>query len=60
MAVYEMVIFPKVPNYIEAAVVDLVEQAKSQANLVSTIIVETIRSLNYYCKKGEGQFIRCT
>ena len=54
MAVYGMVIFPNVPNHIVVVVVDLVEQVNSQANLVSTIIVETIRSLNYFNKEDEG------
>ena len=38
MAVYEMVIFPKVLNHIKAAVIDLVEQVNSQVNPVSAII----------------------
>ena len=42
MAVYGMVIFPKVPFQIEAAVVDLIKQVNSQANPVPTIIFETI------------------
>ena len=54
MAVYGMVIFPKVSNHIEAVVVDLVEQVNSQANLVSAIIVEIMRSLNYFHKEGKG------
>ena len=58
MAVYEMVIFLKVPNHIKAAVVNLVKQVNNQADHVPTIIAETIRSLNFYHKKGEGQFIR--
>ena len=59
MIVYETVIFLKVPNHIEAAVVDLVEQVNNQADPVSAIISETICSLNFYHKKGEGQFIEC-
>ena len=53
MAVYRMVIFSKVPNHIEAVVVDLVEQINNQADPVTTIIVKTIRSLNFCHKKGE-------
>ena len=59
VAMYGMVIFLKVPNHIEAAMVNLVEQVTSQANLVLAIIVKTIRSLNFCRKKGEGQFIKC-
>ena len=43
IVVYRMMIFPKVLNHIEAAMVDLVEQVKHQPNLVLTIMVETIR-----------------
>ena len=42
MAVYVMVLFPKVSNHIEAVVVNLVEQVNSQANPVPTIIAKTI------------------
>ena len=59
MAVYEMVIFLKVPNHIKAAVVNLVEQVNNQADLVLSIIAETICSLNFCHKKDEGQFIKC-
>ena len=48
IVMYEMVIFPKISNHIEAAVVDLVEQVDSQANPISAIIMETIRSLNFF------------
>ena len=53
MAVYGMVIFPKVSDHVEAAVVDLVVQVNSQANPVLTIIVETIHSLSYCRRKGK-------
>ena len=59
IAVYEMVIFPKVLNHIESVVVSLVEQVDNQANLVLAIFAETIRSLNFCRKKGERQFIGC-
>ena len=42
IVVYEMVIFPKVPNHIEAVLVDLVEQIDNQANPVLTTIAKTI------------------
>ena len=48
MAVYGMLIFPKVPDHVEAVVVDLVEQVNSQANPVPTIIIETIHLINYF------------
>ena len=59
IVVYGMVIFPKVLNHIKAIVVDLVEQVDNQANLVPIIMAETIRSLNFCQKKGDGHFIRC-
>ena len=59
IVVYGMFIFPKVSNHIEDVVVDLVEKIDNQGNLNSAIIAETIRSLNFYHKKGEGQFIGC-
>ena len=54
IVVYEVVIFPKVSNHIQAVVMDLVEQVDNQANLIPSIIVETIRLLNFYPIKGEG------
>ena len=59
IVVYEMVIFLKVLNHVEADIVDLVEQVDNQANLIPAIMAETIHSLNFCQKKGEGQFIRC-
>ena len=59
IVVYRMVIFPKVPNHIETAVVDLVEQVEHKANPISAIVVETICSLNFCRRKVEGQFIGC-
>ena len=59
IAGYGMVIFSKVPNHIKAVVVDFVELVNKQANPIPIIIVETIRSLNFYRKKGECQCIGC-
>ena len=53
LVVYDTLIFPQSPGYIDVAVVDLIEQIDSQINPVPTIIAETIRSLNYYRRKGE-------
>ena len=53
LVVYGTLIFPQSPGYIDAAVVDLIEQIKNQANPVSVIIVESIQSLNYCRRKGE-------
>ena len=51
IVVYEMVIFSKIPNHIEAVVLDLVEQVEHQANPILAIMAETIRSLNFFQKK---------
>ena len=59
LMVYETLIFLQSPGYIDAAVVDLIEQIENQVNPVPAIITETIRSLNYYRRKGEGYFIGC-
>ena len=59
LVVYEILIFPQSPGYIDMAVVDLIEQINNQANPVPAIIAETIRSLNFCRQKGEGDFIGC-
>ena len=57
--VYETLIFPQSPRYIDVVVVDLIEQIDNQVNHVLAMIAETIQSLNYYRRKGEGNFIGC-
>ena len=59
LVVYGILIFPQSLGYIDAVVADLIEQIDNQANPVPVIIVETIRSLNYCRRKGEGDFIGC-
>ena len=59
LVVYGTLIFPQSPRYINAAIVDLIEQIDNQANLVPAILAETIRSLNYCRRKREGDFIGC-
>ena len=59
LVVYGTLIFPQSPGYIDVAVVNLIEHIDNQVNLVPAIIVETIRSLNYCRRKGEGNFIGC-
>ena len=59
LVMYETLIFPQSPRYIDVAVVDLIEQIDNQVNPVLAIIVETIRSLNYCRRKGERNFIGC-
>ena len=59
LVIYETLIFSQSPGYIDAAVVDLIEQIDNQANPVPAIIAETIWSLNYCRRKGEDDFIGC-
>ena len=59
LVVYKTLIFSQSSGYIDATVVDLIEQIDNQVNSVPAIIVETIQSLNYCRRKGEGNFIGC-
>ena len=59
LVVYGILIFPQSTGYVDAVVVDLIEQINNQANPIPAIIAETIRSLNFYRRKGEGNFIGC-
>ncbi|MFQ6656791.1 hypothetical protein Gotur_026744 [Gossypium turneri] len=59
LAIYGLVVFPKVLGHIEVAVVDFFEKLRQRINPVPTILAETFRSLNAYRRKGEGRFIEC-
>ncbi|MFQ6654342.1 hypothetical protein Gotur_025380 [Gossypium turneri] len=59
LAVYGLVVFPKVLGHIEVAVVDFFEKLRQRINPVLTILAETFRSLNACRRKGEGRFIGC-
>ena len=59
LVMYRTIIFPQSPEYVDAAVVDLIEQINYLVNSFLAIIVETIRSLNYCRRKGERNFIGC-
>ena len=59
LVVYDTLIFLQSPRYVDVAIVDLIEQIDNQVNSVPTIFVETIQSLNYYRRKGKGDFIGC-
>ena len=54
---YGILIFPQSPGYVDAAVVDLIEQINNQANPILAIVVKIIRSLNFCRRKGEEDFI---
>ena len=59
LVVYEILIFPQSSRFVDAAMVDLIEKINNQANPVLAIVAETIRSLNFCRRKGEGDFIGC-
>ncbi|KAH1032369.1 hypothetical protein J1N35_044543 [Gossypium stocksii] len=59
LAIYRLIVFPKVLGHIEVAIVDFFERLKQGINLVPTILAETFRSLSSYRRKGEGRFIGC-
>ena len=59
LILYGVVIFPQSPGYVDAVVFDLIEQMDNQINPIPSIVVETIRSLNYCRRKGKGDFIGC-
>ena len=59
LAIYGLVIFPKVPGHVEVAVIDVIEQIESQANPMSAIVIETFHKLNFCRKSGSGDLVCC-
>ncbi|KAG8488177.1 hypothetical protein CXB51_018320 [Gossypium anomalum] len=59
LAIYGLVIFPKVLGHIEVAVFDFFERLKQGVNPVPTILAETFRSLSTCRRVGKGRFIGC-
>ncbi|KAG8492472.1 hypothetical protein CXB51_009555 [Gossypium anomalum] len=59
LAIYGLVIFPRVLGHLEIAVFDFFERLKQGVNPVPTILAETFRSLNTCRRVGKGRFIRC-
>ena len=47
LVVYGTIIFPQPPGYVDAAIVDLIEQIDCLVNLVHAIVTETIRSFEF-------------
>ncbi|XP_052887627.1 uncharacterized protein LOC128296451 [Gossypium arboreum] len=52
LAIYGLVVFPKVLGHIEVAVVDFFEKLKQGINPIPTILAETFRSLSSCKRKG--------
>ncbi|KAG8474138.1 hypothetical protein CXB51_033682 [Gossypium anomalum] len=59
LAIYGLVIFPRVLRHIEVAVFDFFERLKQGVNPVPTILAETFRSLSTCRRVGKGRFIGC-
>ena len=59
LAIYRLVIFPKVPRHVEVAVIDVIEQIEGQANPVPAIVAETLRTLNFCRRSGKGDLVCC-
>ncbi|KAG8480394.1 hypothetical protein CXB51_025097 [Gossypium anomalum] len=59
LAIYGLVVFPKVLGHIEVAVVDFFEKLKQGINPIPTILAETFKSLSSCRRKWERRFIGC-
>ncbi|KAG8485424.1 hypothetical protein CXB51_021017 [Gossypium anomalum] len=59
LAIYGLVIFPRVLGHIEVAVFDFFERLKQGVNPVPTILAETFRSLSTCRRIEKGRFIGC-
>ncbi|MBA0550703.1 hypothetical protein Golob_021626, partial [Gossypium lobatum] len=59
LAIYKLIIFPKVLGHIEVVVVDFFEKLRQGINPAPTILAETFRSLSNCRRKGESHFIGC-
>ena len=59
LAIYGLVIFPKVPGHVEVAVIDVIEQIESQTNPVPVIVAETLRTLNFCRRSEKGNLVCC-
>ncbi|EOY04333.1 Uncharacterized protein TCM_019620 [Theobroma cacao] len=60
LGIYGLVIFPKVLGHIEVGIIDFFQQVINKANPSPSILAETLRSLNYCRRKGEGRFVGCS
>ena len=60
LAIYGLVIFPRILGYIEMAVVNAFDQIQHSNNPALAILAETFRFLNYCRRNREGRFLGCT
>ena len=59
LAVYGLIIFPRVRGYLKIAVVDFFKQIQNHCNPSSAILAKTFRSLNFCCRNTESHFVGC-
>ena len=59
LAIYGLIIFPRVIGHVEIIVIDFFEQVQNHANPSLAIVAETIRSLNVYRRKSSECFMGC-
>ncbi|XVF30228.1 hypothetical protein REPUB_Repub16aG0039400 [Reevesia pubescens] len=59
LAIYGLVIFPRIKGYIKVKVLDFFAQVKRCCNPAPSILTETFMSLNY-CRQKEGNFVGCS
>ncbi|XVE95416.1 hypothetical protein REPUB_Repub02eG0095200 [Reevesia pubescens] len=60
LAMYGLMVFPKIFGHVEGSVVDFYGQVNKGINPASSILVETIRTLNFCRRKRKGRLIGCT
>ncbi|XVE93412.1 hypothetical protein REPUB_Repub01dG0190100 [Reevesia pubescens] len=60
LAIYGLIVFPKILGHIEGSVVDFCGQVNKSINPASSILAETIRTLNFCRRKEKRRLIGCT
>ncbi|XVF23419.1 hypothetical protein REPUB_Repub13aG0036300 [Reevesia pubescens] len=61
LAIYGLVVFPKVLGHIEISVIDFFGQVSGKKiDPAPSIVAETIRTLNFCKRKGKGRLLACT
>ncbi|XVF28705.1 hypothetical protein REPUB_Repub15cG0053000 [Reevesia pubescens] len=61
LAIYGLVVFPKVLGHIEISVIDFFGQVSGKKiDPAPSIVAETIRTLNFCKRKGKCRFLACT
>ncbi|XVF76191.1 hypothetical protein PTKIN_Ptkin13bG0246900 [Pterospermum kingtungense] len=59
LAIYGLIIFPKVMGHVELHVMTLIEALYHRVNPTPAILAETFRSLNFCQRTGSGRFTGC-